>query len=285
MKLERDKYLHSKEHVLADDLSQVMGEQKKFAAYLGIAKLYYESDLRALAKYVSEKKDLPAEARGKYFFGALRGLPRKPRATFRRRKKKKKKMPNVRTITKEPNKVLRKKAGAVTLREIASPKIQELIRDMKETLQHTPDGVGLAAPQVGVGLQIFIVSEEAEEIDKIEKELKKESAVKTAETGEKPYESREWKYYVFINPVVKNMSKRRLERAEGCLSVPGKFGEVKRHEKITVEAHDEHGKKFTRGASRFFARVIQHELDHLQGALFIDRAEKVFESVSGKKEI
>ncbi len=77
MKLERNKYLHSKEHVLADDLSRMMRELKRFASYLGIAKIYNESDLRALARYVTEKTDLPIEARGKYFFGALRRLPRK----------------------------------------------------------------------------------------------------------------------------------------------------------------------------------------------------------------
>lgn len=86
MRLERDKHLHSKEHVLADDLSKMMREPKRFASYLGIAKLYNESDLRALARYVTEKKDLPLEAWGKYFFGALRRLPRKPRVKLKRKK-------------------------------------------------------------------------------------------------------------------------------------------------------------------------------------------------------
>lgn len=89
MKLERNKHLHSKEHVLADDLSRMMHEPKRFASYLGIAKLYYESDLRALARYVGEKKDLPLEARGKYFFGALRRLSRKPGAKLKNRKRRK----------------------------------------------------------------------------------------------------------------------------------------------------------------------------------------------------
>lgn len=90
MKLEPDKHLHSKEHLLADDLSRSLREEKKFAAYLGIAKLYYESDLRALAKYVLAKEDLPLEARGKYFFAALKSLPKKPRARLKRKKKKRK---------------------------------------------------------------------------------------------------------------------------------------------------------------------------------------------------
>ena len=77
MRFERNKHLHSREHVLADDLSRMMAEPKRFASYLGIAKLYNESDLRALARYVTEKKNLSIEARGKYFFGALRRLPKK----------------------------------------------------------------------------------------------------------------------------------------------------------------------------------------------------------------
>ncbi|MEK7083023.1 MAG: hypothetical protein AAB972_02530 [Patescibacteria group bacterium] len=75
MKFEPDKKLHSREHVLAQDLSEILGESKKFAAYLGIARRYHERDLRALARMVKEKSDLPLEARGKYFFACLRSLP------------------------------------------------------------------------------------------------------------------------------------------------------------------------------------------------------------------
>ncbi len=71
------KKLHSKEHLLAEDLSGLMREPKRFAAYLGIAQLYREDDLRALAKRVIEKNDLPVASRGKYFFGALKGLIKK----------------------------------------------------------------------------------------------------------------------------------------------------------------------------------------------------------------
>ena len=94
MKFEPDKHLHSREHLLADDLSRLLEEPKRFAAYLGIAKLYYESDLRALARYVREKYEngeLPSEARGKYFFAALKGLNKKSGVKFKRKKKKRKK--------------------------------------------------------------------------------------------------------------------------------------------------------------------------------------------------
>ena len=186
-------------------------------------------------------------------------------------------MPKQIPIVKNPNSVLRKKAAEVPVHSIIASKMQKLIADMKETLRHTPDGVGLAAPQAGQPLRVFIVSEEAEEIDQAEKggwERRRRNTL--GEVQDKPYEKREWKYYVFINPTVKNTARKKLDGPEGCLSVPGKFGSVKRHEKITVEAYNEFGKKFTRGASRFFARVVQHELDHLEGMLFIDKAENVF---------
>lgn len=187
-------------------------------------------------------------------------------------------MGEIKSIVKEPNKVLRKKSENLLIDGIKSRKIQKLISDMKETLKNTPDGVGLAAPQVSESLKIFIVSEESEEIDKAQKEgWKRRNKDNPEVKNDKPYEEREWKYYVFINPIVKKISKTRIDGPEGCLSVPGKFGNVKRQEKITVEAHDENGKKFTRGASKFFARVIQHELDHLEGKLFIDKAKGLIE--------
>lgn len=180
----------------------------------------------------------------------------------------------------EPHKILRKRAAEVKVSEITSPTIKRIVADMKETLASTPDGVGLAAPQIGESLRIFIVSEEAEEIDKAMKKGYRRRNEKDADTiKEKPYEEREWTYYTFINPVVKKLSKSKTEDGEGCLSVRGRYGEVKRHEKITVEAYNERGKKFIRGASKFFARVLQHELDHLQGTLFIDKATHLEDSL------
>lgn len=184
-------------------------------------------------------------------------------------------MENVLTILKEPKKVLRAKASEVAHEQIHTSHIQELLSQMKVTLAATPDGVGLAAPQIGEGLAIFIVSSEAEEIDR-HREKTRDRRQKTS--GEENGESKKsWNYYVFINPVMKNISRRKLEGPEGCLSVPGKFGTVKRHEKITIEAYDEYGEKFIRGASKFLARVLQHELDHLEGILFIDKTEELFE--------
>ena len=188
-------------------------------------------------------------------------------------------MPKILQIVQEPNKVLRKVADEVPISNIKNRELQRLIVDMKETLKHTPSGVGLAASQVGKSLKIFLVSEEAEEIDRAEKSGWKRRREDLPEIkNEKPYKEKEWKYYVFINPVVKNMSKKKSEDNEGCLSVQGKFGSVRRHQKLTVQAYDETGRRFTRGASNFFARVIQHELDHLSGILFIDKAEGISQS-------
>ena len=95
MRFEPDKKLHSREHVLAEDLSRMLGEPKKFAAYLGVAKRYHERDLRALARNVREKPDLPPEAFGKYFFACLRNLaPNADFIAYQRHLKKDKKKKN-----------------------------------------------------------------------------------------------------------------------------------------------------------------------------------------------
>jgi peptide deformylase len=187
-----------------------------------------------------------------------------------------------RPIVKEPHKVLRVKAAALPARDIGSRRIRDLISAMRDTLAATPDGVGLAAPQIGVSLRVFIVSEEAEEIDRAQKTGWERRRAHEA-SAERPYEKRPWRYYAFINPVLKNHSRRTIPDTEGCLSVPGVFGEVPRYEKLTVEAYDEEGRKITRNCSRFFARVVQHELDHLEGILFIDKARNLTE-VPEKKE-
>lgn len=171
--------------------------------------------------------------------------------------------------------------------EIAGERIQQLIALMKKTLSATPDGIGLAAPQVAEPLRIFLVSEEAEAIDRGEIS-RHEHPAKEQDESEKhlPEEQphRTGKQYVFINPAVRKASRKKIEEPEGCLSVPRVFGLVQRHEKITVAAYDETGKPFIRGATRLFARVIQHELDHLNGILFIDRATDILRHEHRRKK-
>ena len=164
-------------------------------------------------------------------------------------------MPAVRTILTEPNPILRRRSHEVETAAIATPEVQNAIADLKATLAVSEDGIGIAAPQIGMPLRIFVVSEEA----------------KFVESDVAPPKDKKWEYYVYINPLVAKFSQKKVEAVEGCLSVPGKYGVVTRPEKISIEAYDEAGKKFKRGASKFLARVIQHELDHLDGILFIDK--------------
>src|SRR3989338_8088790 len=150
-------------------------------------------------------------------------------------------------ILQRENKILREKAKRIG--DLKSPEIKVLIKNMAEAMFAEPDGIGIAAPQIGLSLQIFLI---AKNMGAAEEREKKD-------------------YLVFINPILKKMSRKKIGDVEGCLSVRGLYGEVLRAEKITVEYFDESGKKRRRGASGLFARVIQHELDHLAGILFIDK--------------
>ncbi|MBI2096708.1 MAG: peptide deformylase [Candidatus Sungbacteria bacterium] len=163
-----------------------------------------------------------------------------------------------RPIITEPNPVLRRRSEEVLASSIPSAEIRKVIADLKATLAQSEDGIGIAAPQIGISLRIFVVSEEAKFVDRrssTAKEVKKN-----------------WEPYVYINPEIKKFSVKKSESIEGCLSLPGKFGIVSRPDKISIEALDEHGQKIHHGASKFFARVLQHEMDHLNGILFIDKA-------------
>jgi len=152
--------------------------------------------------------------------------------------------------------ILRKKAAPVKPEDIGTPRIQKIIADMKAAVDSQRDGIAIAAPQVGVSLRIFVVS-----------------GIIMREVDPK------WKgaenHLVFINPQILKLSKKTQETEEGCLSVRWKYGMVKRAEKVTVSALDENGRPFERGASGILAQVFQHETDHLEGKLFIDRARNV----------
>ena len=119
---------------------------------------------------------------------------------------------------------------------------------MKEALANEDDGVAIAAPQIGVSLSIFVVSH------------------KVFEHQTDPQDE------VFINPTITKLSRKKSELEEGCLSVRGVFGKIKRADKATVIAYNEQGEKKTVGGSGLLAQIFQHETDHLKGALFIDNA-------------
>lgn len=162
--------------------------------------------------------------------------------------------------------VLRKKAEEVPVADITGPKIQGILEDMKKALDAEPDGAALAAPQIGLPLRIFILSTKVfgpESIHGSEKDP----------------------HYVFINPVIIKKSGKKTLMDEGCLSVRGKYGNIKRSKNATIEAYDEHGVFFRRGAGGLLAQAFQHECDHLEGKLFIDTALDLWHvDVSKRKE-
>ncbi len=163
-------------------------------------------------------------------------------------------------IIQKNEKVLRQKAKEVPIREIKNKKNQDIISRMGKALSQSKDGVALAAPQIGESLRIFIVAGNCSH-------RPYGSVLPTRRVGEPPI--------VFINPIIKKISRKKQAVHEGCLSVEGIYGTIKRAEKLTVEAYDENAKKFTRGASGLLAQIIQHEIDHLNGILFIDKATKL----------
>jgi len=154
--------------------------------------------------------------------------------------------------------VLRQEARALTVPEILSPEIQKLIAQMRETLRKAP-GVGLAAPQVGFPLQLAIIEDRDEY-------LEDNSAEHLAER-----ERRAVLFHVIINPVLELDARKTIEFNEGCLSLPGFLALVPRAHSVRVECLDERGRPRTIEASGWYARILQHECDHLHGALYIDR--------------
>lgn len=163
-------------------------------------------------------------------------------------------------IIQKENKILRQIAKEVLISEIKSRKIKNIIKKMAETLAGKENGVALAAPQIGEPLRIFIVDK---------------NALEPTQDVDSKKEKRRIEPWIFINPVIKKISQKKQIVPEGCLSIEGVYGTIKRAEKLSVEAYDENGKKFTRGASGLLAQIIQHEIDHLNGVLFIDKAIKM----------
>jgi peptide deformylase len=152
------------------------------------------------------------------------------------------------TIITQENKGLRKKSEPV---ETITPEIVQFINNMIDTLRSKP-GLGLAAPQVGKNLRIIII----------------ESRGSKDEEGNIIYEN--IPLTILINPEIVKFSKEKVEMDEGCFSVPNIFGPVSRPKKVKVVAKDIKGKKILINTGGLLARVMQHEIDHLNGVLFID---------------
>lgn len=182
-------------------------------------------------------------------------------------------------IVQTGNDVLRKTAEEVPLTGIKTPKIKAILNKMISALSTAKDGVALAAPQIGVSLRIFIALKEHTE----QKKLKEKETDKVQEKNKSAEKEIKTEVVIFINPKIVKISKKKQTVKEGCLSVAGVFGAIERSEKVTLEAYNEKGEKFTRGASGLLAQIFQHEMDHLNGTLFIDTAYDL-EKLENKKK-
>ncbi len=171
-----------------------------------------------------------------------------------------------------PDKILRQQTKEVTRFD---DDLQQLIDDMIETMRAAP-GVGLAAPQIGRSIKLTVI----------------ESLPEVDDEGNEIEGTRE--LYVLANPEIVWNSRKSVDGIEGCLSIPGYLGEVERFDEIRVRAQDRHGKKIKLRVQDWTARIFQHEIDHLNGVLYIDRltepenfwTEEEFEAMqdSGEKE-
>ena len=156
-------------------------------------------------------------------------------------------------IVQKEDSVLRKISADVPASSIGTAKFQKIIDDMKQALSEQDDGVAIAAPQIGHQLRVFVVS------------------------GRVFGQKRHLPDIVFINPKIVKISKDQKSMPEGCLSVRWLYGKTKRASRVSVEALTEDGKAFTYNGSGLMAQIFQHEVDHLDGILFIDHAKDIKE--------
>jgi peptide deformylase len=165
-------------------------------------------------------------------------------------------------LVPEHHEALHTIAEEVPHEEITSARIKKIVSDMRKALVSYDvegfNGVAIAAPQIGIPLRIFLVHD-------------------TNDTRRDDDDTPLIPDLVAINPRIIKVSKKTHIVGEGCLSVPEHYGAVKRATHATLRAFDEHGNEYERGASGLLAQIFQHECDHLDGILFIDRAEKVWD--------
>ena len=154
--------------------------------------------------------------------------------------------------------VLRKQSRQLTKDEIRSPQIQQLIELMRDTMREAP-GVGLAAPQVGVSMQLAVIEDPEEYLS----HLSEDQLAATQRTAV-PFQ-------VIINPKLTFRDDSRATFFEGCLSVEGYQAIVERALNVRVECLNERGEEIAINAHGWYARILQHEIDHLNGTLYIDR--------------
>jgi len=164
------------------------------------------------------------------------------------------------TIVETGDPVLRQGSRELSPDEIKSASIQQLIELMREAMRAAP-GVGLAAPQVGVPLQLAVIEDRPEY-------MKDYSPTELADRQRTPID-----FHVIINPKISISGDSAAEFFEGCLSVPGFAALVRRATNVRVECLNERAEPLTIEAQGWYARILQHEIDHLNGTLYLDRAD------------
>ncbi|KKQ04030.1 MAG: Peptide deformylase [Parcubacteria group bacterium GW2011_GWB1_36_5] len=196
-------------------------------------------------------------------------------------------------ILQKDEKVLRRIAKAVQVKDIKTIKIKKILKEMSTALKSQEDGVALAAPQIEYSLRMFIVSgkvlkaefpgrsvsqagEPTRPLSPERSDGRRGGSAGSAEPdSDLAQEDSAVKDLVFINPKISKLSREKEWMPEGCLSVRPLYGKTFRSTKAIIVAYDENGKKFTRGASGLLAQIFQHETDHLNGILFIDHAKDI----------
>ena len=161
-------------------------------------------------------------------------------------------------ITQVGNPVLRLRAADVPPEKIQSPEIQDLIKTMIAVMRKAP-GVGLAAPQIGSPVRIVVLEDREDLMSKL-------TDVERRERERVPFEPR-----VFVNPTLTPVGDEKVTFFEGCLSVNGFVGLVERSAEVEVSGLDEHAQPQTWRVRGWPARILQHELDHVEGMLYVDR--------------
>lgn len=182
--------------------------------------------------------------------------------------------------------------GAPGLRELAKPlpeelfgsaKLTSILADMEAALDKEPEGVALAAPQIGVPYRIFIVRKDRAlpPPPPAASNAPKNLQGSTLNRGEKEARA---EIETYINPEIVKTSRRRAKMDEGCLSVKGVYGTTKRHERVTLRARGADGARFESGKGGIMAQIFEHEIDHLNGILFIDHVERLLRIEHAKPE-
>jgi peptide deformylase len=158
-------------------------------------------------------------------------------------------------LVPENHPALHTMAEEVTKEEFSDGTVTKILKGLREAIKtYKVDGfsaVAIAAPQIGISKRVFLIEDQSGEADRLPT-------------------------IIAVNPRFTKVSKKTHVVGEGCLSIPDQYGLVRRSTNVTLEAYDETGKKYTRGAGGLLAQIMQHEYDHLDGILFVDRAEKVW---------